>query len=341
MFRLTPILLLTCALAWHPAWAAEYTLKHRYAISGEGGWDYLTYDPASNRLFVSRATRVQVIDPDRGALLQEIPDTPGVHGIALAPDLGKGYVSNGRDNSITVFDLKTLATLAKIKPEGSENPDFILYDGASARVFAFNGRSGNASVIDARTDKVAATIPLRGKPEAAVADGQGKVYVDIEDRNEIAVIDARTAAVSATWPVPKCDEPAGLAMDVAAHRLFAGCHNKVMAVINADSGALVATVPIGEGVDANVFDARAGLVFSSQGDGTLTVVKKETPDRYTVAQTVATQRGARTMALNPKSHDLYLVTAAFEESAPAEGGGRPRRTIKPGSFTLLVVGPGE
>jgi YVTN family beta-propeller protein len=332
-------LLLTGVLAvLSPAQAADYALKQKFAIAGDGGWDYLTYDAASNRLFVSRATRVQVIDPDHGTVLNEIPDTPGVHGIALAEELNKGFVSNGRDNSVTVFDLKTLKTVGKVALTNAENPDFILYDAFSRRVFVFNGRSSNASVIDAATARLVATIPLHGKPEAAVTDGAGKVFVNIENRNEITAIDARELKAAVSWPVAGCDEPAGLAMDTSSRRLFAGCHNKVMAVVNADNGKLVASLPIGEGVDANVFDPEAKLALSSQGDGTLTVVREETPDRYAVTQNVATQRGARTMALNPKSHDVYLVSADFEEVAAAEGRERPRRTIKPGTFTLLVFG---
>jgi hypothetical protein len=322
----------------HTAPAADYVLKHKIAITGEGGWDYLSFEAESNRLFIARATRVQVIDPDSGSVLGEIADTPGVHGIALAGELGKGFISNGRDNSVTMFDLKTLKTLAKIRVEGGENPDFILYDAFSRRVFVFNGRSRNASVIDAVEATLVATIPLHGKPEAAVSDGDGTVYVNIEDKNEITAIDARKASVVTSWLLPGCDEPSGLAMDAASHRLFAGCHNKVMVVTNATNGKLVATMPIGEGVDANAFDAQAQLAFSSQGDGTLTVVKEEAPDRYKVVQNVKTQRGARTMALNPKTHDLYLVSADFEEAAPVAGQPRTRRSIKPGTFTLLVLG---
>jgi DNA-binding beta-propeller fold protein YncE len=338
--KMSAAVLLACAAAALPstALAVDYALKQRFAIGGDGGWDYLTYEVASNRLFVSRGTRVQVIDPDHGTVLSEIPDTPGVHGIALADDLGKGFVSNGRDNSVTVFDLKTLKTLAKIGLEGGENPDFILYDAFSKRVFVFNGRSSNASVIDAAGARLLATIPLRGKPEAAVTDGAGTVFVNIEDKNEITAIDARKAAVIASWPLPGCKEPAGLAMDTATRRLFAGCHNKSMAIVNADNGKLVATMSIGEGVDANVFDPQTKLIFSSQGDGTRTVVKEETADQYTVVQNVATQRGARTMALNSKSHEVYLVSADFEEAAPTQGQQHPRRTIKPGTFTLLIFG---
>jgi DNA-binding beta-propeller fold protein YncE len=316
---------------------AQYQLKQKFVLGGEGGWDYLTYDPAGKRLFISRATRVQVVDPAKGTVIAEIPGTTGVHGIALAQDLGKGFTSNGRENTVTVFDLKTLKETAKIKLEGSENPDAILYDPASKRVFTFNGRSKNASVIDAEKGTLIGNIPLDGKPEFAAADGKGKVYVNIEDKSELTQIDSKTAGVVTSWPLTGCEEPSGLAMDQKHHRLFSGCGNKVMAVTNADTGKVVATVPIGQGVDANGFDPETDLAFSSNGDGTLTVVHEDTPDKFTVVQNAATQRGARTMALDTNNHDVFLVTAEIEEKPPAEGQTRPQRTMKPGSFTLLVM----
>jgi DNA-binding beta-propeller fold protein YncE len=315
----------------------QYQLKQKYVIGGDGGWDYLNYDPVGKRLFISRATRVQVVDPSKGTVIAEIPDTAGVHGIALAHDLGKGFTSNGRDNTVTVFDLKTLKETSKIKIEGGENPDAILYDPASKRVFTFNGRSKNATAIDAVNGTVVATIPLDGRPEFAAADGKGMVYVNIEDKSELTSIDAKKAAVANTWPLTGCEEPSGLAIDPKHRRLFAGCHNKVMAIVNADDGKVVATVPIGQGVDANGFDPGTELAFSSNGDGTLTVVHEDAPDKFKVVQNADTQRGARTMALDPKTHDVYLVTAEFDEQPPAEGQTRPRRTMKPGSFTLLVM----
>ena len=328
----------TVAMAISSAVAAgEFTLKHKFKIGGEGGWDYLTYDAPLNRLYIARGTRVQVVNPSTGVVEAEIADTPGVHGVALASDLGKGYASNGRDNSVSVFDLKSLKTLAKIPIVGGENPDFIAYDGATKHVVAFNGRSHNATVIDAATDTLIATIPLSGKPEAAVADGQGMMFVDIEDQNEVAAIDMRKNAVVKRWPLPGCDEPAGLAIDAKTRRLFVGCHNKLMVVLNADNGKVVATLAIGEGVDANAFDPETRQIFSSQGDGTLTVMKEESADKFTVLQTVTTQRGARTMALNPKSHEIYLVSAEFDEPAAIEGQPKPRRTMKADTFTLLVI----
>ncbi len=319
--------------------AANYTLKQTFKLGGEGGWDYLSYDAISNRLFIARATRVQVVDPDKGIVVAEIADTPGVHGVALARDLGKGYTSNGRNNSVTVFDLNTLKTLANIKTPIGENPDFIAYDATTKRIVAFNGRSKNASVIDAVNDKLITTIPLNGKPESAAADnvGKGVMFVNIEDTNEVTTIDLRTNTVAANWPLSGCKDAVGLAIDVTARRLFAGCHNKLLFVLNADNGKLVTTMPIGEGVDANAFDNETRRIFSSQADGSLTILSSDGADKFTVQQTVATPRGARTMALNPKNHDVYLVSAEYDE-APAADGQRPKRTIRPGSFMLSVYG---
>ncbi len=323
-----------------PASAApvEYKLKQKFTIGGEGGWDYLTYDPVGKRLFISRGTRVQVVDTEKGTVTAEIANTPGVHGIALAQDQNKGYTSNGRENTVTVFDLKTLKETSRIKlPDGDTNPDAIVYDAASKRVFTFNGRSKNATAIDATNDTVVGSIPLHGKPEFAAADGKGMIYVNIEDTNEIQAIDSKKGTVTNSWPITGCEEPSGMGMDTKSRRIFSGCHNKVVAVFNPDAAKVVTTVPIGDGVDANAFDPGANLAFSSNGDGTLTVVHEDSPDKYTVVQNAQTQRGARTMALNPNNHEVYLVTAEFEEQPPAEGQTRPRRTMKPGSFTLLVM----
>jgi DNA-binding beta-propeller fold protein YncE len=316
---------------------AHYEVKQKYVLGGEGGWDYLTYDAVGKRLFISRGTHVMVVDPGKGTVLGDIANTPGVHGIALAQDLGKGFTSNGRENSVTVFDLKTLKETARIKIEG-ENPDAILYEAASQRVFTFNGRSKNATVIDAAKGTVVGTIPLDGKPEFAAADGKGVVFVNIEDKSEMTSIDAKKATVIKSWPLTGCEDPSGLAMDVKNRRLFAGCGNKVMAVVNPDTGKVVTTIPIGQGVDANAFDPENNLAFSSNGEGTLTIAHEDSPDKYTVVENVPTQRGARTMALNTDTHDALLVTAEIEEAPPAKEGERPRRTMKPGTFTLLVVG---
>jgi YVTN family beta-propeller protein len=314
-----------------------YHLIKKTNLGGEGFWDYLSIDSAGRRLFISRGTHVMVVDADSGDVVGDIPDTQGVHGIAFAPDLGRGFTSNGRANTVTIFDLKTL------KPIGSaqtgQNPDAILFDPASKRVFTFNGRSGDATAIDAATGAVVGTVALGGKPEFATADGAGRVYVNIEDKSELVELDSRALTVANRWPLAPCEEPSGMAIDVAHARLFSGCHNKMMAVVDARSGKVVATPPIGQGVDANRFDAGTGLAFASCGDGTLTVVHEDSPDKYTVVENVATQRGARTMELDPKTHNVYLVTAEFgPPPAATPENPRPRPSMVPGTFTLLIFG---
>jgi YVTN family beta-propeller protein len=316
----------------------HYHLLNKIAVGGEGGWDYLTIDPAARRLYVTHATKVVVIDADSGQTVGEIPDTSGVHGVALAPEIGRGFTSNGRASTITVFDLKTLKPLSVI-PSTGENPDAILYDPASKRVFAFNGRSANATVIDAATGKVDGTIPLGGKPEFAASDGKGRVFVNIEDKSTIAVIDSRKLEVAARWPLAPCEEPSGMAIDREHERLFVGCDNKMMAVVDAKSGRVVTSVPIGEGVDANAFDPSAGLAFASCGDGTLTVAHEDSPDVVTVVERTPTQRGARTMAVDEKTHNVFLATAAFGPTpSPTAEQPRPRPPMVPGSFVVLVYG---
>jgi DNA-binding beta-propeller fold protein YncE len=316
--------------------AADYALQARVALPGDGGWDYLAYEASTRRLFVTRGDRVQVVDPRRGTLVAEIGDTPGVHGVAFAAALGRGYTTNGRDDSLTVFDLKTLQILTKIRLPGAEHPDSIVYDAATRRVLAFNGRSRNASIVDPATDRWLANVPLAGRPESAAADGSGRVFVDLEDRNSVAEIDVRAARVVATRPVEGCVEPAGLAMDTAARRLFVGCRNARLLIVDADDGRAIDAFPIGKGVDATVFDPARREVLSSQGDGTLSVIGALPGGRFALRQTLTTQLGARTMALDPRGDHVYLVTAKFEPVAA--GVAHPRRTIRPGSVVLLVVG---
>jgi DNA-binding beta-propeller fold protein YncE len=307
-------------------------------IGGEGGWDYLTVDAASRRFYVTRGTRVMVLDADTLKPLGEIPKTEGVHGVALAPDLGRGFTSNGRANTVTVFDLKSLKTLDEIKVTG-ENPDAILYDGATKRVFAFNGRSQNATVIDGTTGRVLETIALGGKPEFATTDLDGHVYVNIEDKSQLVAVDSRKLVVEKTWPLAPCEEPSGMAIDRAHRRLFIGCDNKLMAIVDASSGKIVTTVPIGEGVDANGFDPGPALAYSSNGDGTLTVVHEDTPDKFTVIANVPTKPRARTMAVDEKTHRVLLVTADFgPPPSPTADQPRPRPPMVPDTFTVLVVG---
>ncbi len=335
------LLIACCVLLLGSASAAPegsgYKLEKKVTIGGEGGWDYLYFDAASKRVFISRGTHTMVTDAD-GKVLGDILNTLGVHGVALATEFNRGFTSNGRANSVTIFDLQTLEPITEVKIEG-QNPDAILYDAASKRIFTFNGRSNDATAIDAKTGTIAGTVPLGGRPETGQADGAGKVYVNVEDKSQIVEFDAKTLKVLNTWSLTPCEEPSGLAFDVRHKRLFAGCHNKMMAVVDASSGKVVATVPIGTGVDANAFDPGTGFAFASCGDGTMTVAHEDAADKYTVVENVATQRGARTMTLDPKTHRVYLVTAEFGP-APAltAENPRPRPPMVPGSFTLLIFG---
>ncbi|HET7108158.1 MAG TPA: hypothetical protein VFI38_15200 [Candidatus Acidoferrum sp.] len=320
----------------HAAGAAAgesgYKVTGKIPVAGDGGWDYLVVDVATRRLYLSHSTHVVVYDVDSRAVVGDIPDTQGVHGIALAPELERGFVSSGRANSVTIFDLKTLKTIGTV-PAGT-NPDAILYDGSSKRVFAFNGRSKDATVIDAADGKVLSTIAVGGKPEFAVADGKGGVYVNVEDTSEILHIDAQKMTVLHRWPLAPCKEPSGLAMDPKTRRLFAVCDNEMMAVVDADSGKVIATPKTGEGADAAAFDPGTNLAFSSNGEsGTLTVVHEVAGDKYSVVENVATKKGARTMALDLKTHSLYLPAA--DMIPPAAGQKWP--TVKPGTLELLVV----
>jgi len=326
-FALLPFALVPSALS---AASTGYHILNEIKIGGEGGWDYLAVDSGAQRLYVSHNSHVVVVDLATNKVAGDIPDTPGVHGIAIAQDLNKGFISNGRGNNVTVFDLKTLKATGTVPTE--MNPDAIRYDPVSKRVFAFNGRSRSATAIDAKTDKAVGTIMLPGKPEFSVADGKGKVYVNIEDTNEIVEIDAAKAAVTKKYALTGCEGPSGLAMDMKARRLFSVCGNRVMAVSDPDKGTVVATPPIGAGSDGVVFDPGPGYAISSNGDGTMTVVQ-QTGGKYDVVENIATERGARTIALDEKTHRVYTPTATFGQAA---AGGRASQL--PESFKVLVVG---
>jgi DNA-binding beta-propeller fold protein YncE len=261
-----------------------------------------------------------------------------VHGIALDEKSGRGFTSNGRESTVTIFDLKTLKTISKVKTTG-ENPDAIIFDGASGRVFTFNGRSSNATAINAASGKVEGTIPLDGKPEFAAVDGKGNVFVNIEDKSELTLIDSNALKVKSVWKLAPCESPSGLAIDGEHEVLFAGCDNKMMAMVDGNSGKVLAHLPIGEGVDATRYDPGTNLAFASCGEGVLTVLREESAAKFSVAENVKTERGARTMALDPKTHNVYLVTAKFgPRPAPTAENPHPRPAIEPGSFVLLVYG---
>jgi DNA-binding beta-propeller fold protein YncE len=316
-----------------------YHIAHQVSLPGEEGWDTLAFEQGGHRLFISHGTRVLVVDTDTRKVVGEIADTPGVHGIALAPDLGRGYISAGRANTIVVFDLKTLARLKEIKTTG-ENPDVIVYDAPRHRVFSFNGRGRNVTAVDATTDTVLGSIALDGKPEFAVSDGKGHVYVNLEDKSSLAVIDPVHLSVTSLWPIAGCQEPSGLAIDAARGLLFTACDNKVMAVVEASSGKVLGTAPIGAGVDGADFDAATKLAFASCGEGVLSVVSAGKSGRPEVVAMVKTQHGARTMALDRATHRVFLVTADFAPAAAATPEHpHPRGAIVPGTFRLLVLEP--
>jgi len=317
---------------------SKYQITNKITIGGDGGWDYLSMDVATSRLFVSHGNVVNVVDVAAGKLIATIPDTKGVHGIALANDLNKAFISNGRDTSVTVIDLKTLNFIARVKVTGN-NPDAILYDPFSHKVFTFNGRSSNSTVIDAVTNKVIGTIALSGKPEFPVTDSNGKIYVNIEDKSSISAIDVKTLKVLQTWSIAPGDGPSGLAFDVKNHRLFSVCGNKLLVVSNPESGKVVTTVKIGENVDGVSFDASQNRIYTSNGDGSMTIIQEKDADTYTVLETFPTVRGARTITLNSKTHKLYLPAAEYGETpAATDQNPRPRATMKPGSFMVLEVG---
>jgi DNA-binding beta-propeller fold protein YncE len=333
--RTAAALLLTVLLGAAVA-AAEpqgYRLLKTVPVPGDGGWDYLTVDEAGRRVYISHSSQVDVLDADTYELKGTIPDTNGVHGIAVAADVGRGFTSNGRANTVTIFDLKTLKSVGEVKT--GRNPDAIIYDPSSKRVFAFNGGSGSATVIDAAEGKEAGTIELGGRPEFAAADGAGNVFVNLEDKNTLLKLDAKKMTVLERWPLTPGETPTGLAMDTATKRLFVGCRNKLLVVVDAENGKVVAKEPIGERVDAAAFDPETKLVFCSCGDGTVSVYHQDGPDKYTLAETIKTKVGAKTMALDRKTHNLFLPSAEFKPN-PDKPGGRP--VMVPKTFAVLVYG---
>ena len=316
----------------------HYRIVNKIQVEGEGGWDYITLDESASRLYVSHGNAVNVIDLTTNKLIGTIPDTKGVHGITLAKDLNKGFISNGRDTSVTIIDLKTLEFIAKVKVTGN-NPDGILYDPFSQRVFTFNGRSSNSTVIDAKTNKVIGTIQLSGKPEFPVTNQKGKIFVNIEDKNSISVINVTTLKVEETWSVAPGESPSGMAIDLKNHRLFSVCENKLMVVVDYETGKIVTTLKIGGGVDGVSFDSELKRAYSSNGEGTMTVVQEKDANTFTVLENFPTQKGARTITVNSKTHKLYLPTAEYNDApAPTAQNPRPRASVKPGTFTVLEIG---
>jgi len=310
------LFVVSCAAFAAPS--GGYSVIKKIPIPGSGSWDYLTVDEGARRLYVSHGTQVEVIDLDSLSLVGNVPKTLGVHGVAVAPESGKGFVSDGQSNAVTVFDLKTLKTITDV-PTG-QKPDAIIFDPGTSRVFAFNGGGNSATAIDASTNKVAGTVDLGGGPEFAAADGKGYVFNNLEDESLVLKINSRDLKVEQRWPTAPCSSPSSMAMDRANRRLFVGCRSKVMAVLDADSGKVLTTLPIGDHVDATAYDPETKLIFNSNGEGTITVIHQDSPDKYSEVETVKTLPRAKTMALDPKTHQLFLSTA------------------ENGQFEVLVVG---
>lgn len=336
---LTLLLVISISNAFAQIAKSGYRIVNKIHLDGDGGYDYLTIDDVTSRLYISHGTIVQVLDVNEKKVVGTIPDTKGVHGIALAKDLNKGFISNGRDTSVTVFDLKTLQVITKVKVTGN-NPDAILYDPFSHKVFTFNGRSSNSTVIDPNSNKVIGTIDLPGKPEFSVTDGKGKVYANLEDKSQVCLINPIILKVEKTWSVSPGEEPSGLAIDSKEHRLFVVCGNKLMIVLDADNGNVVSKLDIGDRVDGVSYDPALKRIYSSNGEGTMTVVQEENKDSFKVVENFPTQKGARTITLNPKTHRIYLPVAEFETTPSAtKENPRPRPPVKANTFTILEIEP--
>jgi DNA-binding beta-propeller fold protein YncE len=310
---------------------SSYRVTHTYTLGGDGSWDYIVADPPSHRLFIARQNRVMVVDEDSGTLLGEITGIQGAHGTAVAESTGHGFATSGNDQSVVMFDLKTFKALGRIP--AAEDADAILYDSASNRVFTLNGDAHSSTVIDPRAGTLVTNIPLGGKPEYGASAGDGKVYANLTDTSEVVEIDAKAATVTRRWPTAPCKQPVAMAIDTAHHRLFSGCRSGLMAVSDYQAGKVVATAPIGAGVDGAGFDAASGNAFASNADGTLTVIHQDAPDQYHVAENVRTPQGARNMGLDPSNHRVFIVSAKF---GPTPAGAR-RGPVLPGSFTLMVI----
>lgn len=308
-----------------------YRITHTYLLGGDGGWDYIVPDPASHRLFIARQNRLMVVDEDSGKLLGQVSGIKGAHGTAVADGTGHGFATSGNDQSVVMFDLKTLDSVGRIP--AAEDADAILFDSASQRVFTLNGDANSSTVIDPRTGTLITNIPLGGKPEYGVSAGDGKVYANLTDKSEVVEIDAKSATVSRRWSTAPCKQPVSMAIDTAHHRLFSGCRSGVMGVSDYQSGKVVATVPIGTGVDGAGFDPASGDVFASNANGVLTIIHQDNSDSYRVVQNLQTPQGSRNMGLDPSNHRVFVVSAEF---GPVPAGSR-RGPVMPGTFSLMVI----
>jgi len=317
------------------AQSSSYRITHTYTLGGDGSWDYIVPDPPNHRLFIGRQNRVMVVDEDKGTLLGEVTGIQGAHGTAIAGATGHGFATSGNDQSVVMFDLKTFKVLGRIP--AAEDADAIIYDRPSNRVFTFNGDAHSSTVIDPGAGKLITNIPLGGKPEYGVSAGDGKVYANLTDTSEVVEIDAKAATVARRWPTAPCRQPVAMGIDTAHHRLFSGCRSGVMAVSDYQAGKVVATVPIGAGVDGAAFDAASGDAFASNADGTLTVIHQDAPDQYHVTQNVQTPQGARNMGLDPTNHRVFIVSAQFGPPPAGASANRGRGAVLPGSFKLMVL----
>jgi len=319
------------------AGGSGYHLVKKVKLGGTGGWDYLEVDPATHRLFISRGTHYIVVDPDQGKIIGDIPDSQRAHGVALADEFNKGFTTDGGSGDSIMFDLTSLKILDRIKTD--KDSDAVIYDPFSKRVFTFNGDANTSSAIDAASGKLVSSFPLGGGPEFGATDGKGKIFVNLEDKSSLVKLDAKTLKIENTWPLAPCESPSGLAIDAAHEILVVGCHNKLMTFVDGNSGKVLGTVPIGQGVDANRFDPGTGYAFASCGDGTLTIAHEDSPTKFSPVEMIQTQRGARTMAIDYATHTVYLVTAEFGPAPQATADNpRPRPAILPDSFTLLIYG---
>src|SRR6202163_2979198 len=332
MRNIALVVTLAAVTPLHAQSPSAYRITHTYTLGGDGGWDYVVPDPPNHRLFIGRQNRVMVVDEDSGTLLGEVTGIQGAHGTALADPTGHGFATSGNDQSVVMFDLKTFKVLGRIP--AAEDADAIIYDRASNRVFTFNGDAHSSTVIDPRAGTLITNIPLGGKPEYGASTGDGKVYANLTDTNEVVEIDAKTATVARRWSTAPCKQPVPMAIDTAPHRLFSGCRSGVMAISDYQAGKIVATLPIGTGVDGAGYDAASANAFASSADGTLTVIHQDTPDQYHVLESVQTPQGSRNMGLDPTNHRIFVVSAKFGP-APATGGGRP--PVLPGTFALMVI----
>ncbi|MGP8248241.1 MAG: YncE family protein [Bryobacteraceae bacterium] len=334
MRRIAVVLTLAVVTLLHAQPSSSYRVTHTYLLGGDGRWDYIVPDPPNHRLFIARQNRVMVVDEDSGTLLGEVTGIQGAHGTAVAAATGHGFATSGNDRSVVMFDLKTFKVLGRIP--AAEDADAIVYDSSSNRVFTLNGDAHSSTVIDPRAGTPITNIPLGGKPEYGVSAGDGKVYANLTDTSEVVEIDAKNAAVVRRWSTAPCKQPVAMAIDTVHHRLFSGCRSGAMAVSDYRAGKIVATVPIGAGVDGSGYDPASGNAFASNADGTLTVVHQDAPDRYHVAENVQTPQGARNMGLDPTNHRVFIVSAKF---GPVQAGapGRGRPPVLPGSFTLMVI----